>query len=224
MHMVSIVEHFPRLETLVLYDMLLVESIDAMTKEGIQTLQLRSPEGLSDVFGVMTLPDLRCLEIIDDDTESSGKTLVIATSDVDAMLPFLASSPVLTEIRFDNLAIRDTDLLRILEETLELKRLAVVECKTVPECFSITDELLERLKEPSVFLTKLEHVELVWAKNNEIEEGKMLDVLEARHSCGVVIGVRGGKELKEETLTKIQSLRARGMVTGPYWVQLSKVL
>lgn len=33
MHMVSIVEHLPRLETLVLYDIFLVESIHAMTKE-----------------------------------------------------------------------------------------------------------------------------------------------------------------------------------------------
>ncbi|KAK0437175.1 hypothetical protein EV421DRAFT_1977803 [Armillaria borealis] len=201
MHMVSISEHFPHLEMLVLYDMLVVESIDAMTRDGIQTLQLRSPEGLSDIFDMMMLPDLRCLEIIDDDMGSSRKTLVITTLDVDAMLPFVASSPVLTEIRLSNLAIHNKGLLGILEETPELKRLAIVEY-----------ELLERLKEPSMFLTKLEHVELVWAKNDEIEEGKILDVLEAQHSCGVVIGMRGGKELKEETLTKIQSLRAREMV------------
>ncbi len=157
----------------------------------------------SAVFRVLRLPDLRCLEVVDE------------SPDVSALLPFLASSPVLTQIRFDNLAIRDTDLLRILDKTPQLKRLAVLECKEVLKCFAITDELLVRLQEPSAFLSKLERVELVWAENNEIEERKLLNVLEARHGCGALtsafIGVRGGGELNEGTLARIQSLREQKM-------------
>ncbi len=102
--MISIVGHFPRLETLVLHDMLVGESTGAMTTGGIRTL--RSREGLLDSC-VMSLPVLRYLEIIDNDTGSNRKRLVIATPNVDLTFPFLASSPVLTEICFDNLAIHD---------------------------------------------------------------------------------------------------------------------
>ncbi|KAK0458251.1 uncharacterized protein EV420DRAFT_387483 [Desarmillaria tabescens] len=205
--MKDIVDHFPRLETLVLYDIIEWPQEGTMTMEGIQTLQMLSQRG-SVIFHVLKLPDLRCLEIVDEGPN------------VDAIIPFLASSPILTELRLDNLTICDTDLLRILEKTPGLKRLVVVEYNEDPECFAITTELLKCLKEPSEFLTKLEHIELVWAEDNEIEEGDVLDVLEARHGCGTltsaVIGVRGGEELQEDTLARIQSLRERKMTVLLY--------
>ncbi|PBK88326.1 hypothetical protein ARMGADRAFT_1034006 [Armillaria gallica] len=185
----SIIEHFPCLETLVLYEInewYRSELMDSTTKEGVRTLRVLSFMG-SAIFRVLRLPDLRCLEVVDE------------SPDVNALLPFFASSLVLTQIRFDNLAIRDTDLLRILDETPQLKRLAVVECKEVLKCFAVTDKLL----------------------NNEIEEGNVLDVLEARHGCGTltsaVIGVRGGGELKESTLARIQSLREQKMSYCEYF-------
>ncbi|KAK0443179.1 hypothetical protein EV421DRAFT_2035484 [Armillaria borealis] len=149
--MMIIIEHFPRLETLVLqeiYEWHRSELMDSTTQEGVRTLRVLSFRG-SAIFRVLRLPDLRCLEVVDE------------SPDVNALLPFLASSPVLTEIRFDNLAIRDTDLLRILDKTPQLKRLTVVECKEALKYFAFTDELLVCLEEPSAFLTKLEHVELV---------------------------------------------------------------
>ncbi|KAK0458253.1 uncharacterized protein EV420DRAFT_1748207 [Desarmillaria tabescens] len=203
---VEILDTFPRLDVLMFYGGGFQNMTAALTIPGIRVLQICGVLGLTaGLLHVLTLPDLRRLELLDDEV---GYANHITTEDVDIIVAFLASSSFLNEVRFDMTVIQDVDLIRILETVPKLTKVAIVEPRRHSGQFSITDKLLGRMMDLD-FSPKLEELELVWAEDNAIEEGKVLDVIKSR--CGqlqsVIVGVRGGGELDKKTLRRIQEVR-----------------
>ncbi len=105
---------------------------------------------------MLTLPDLRCLEIFDD--EKSDGPNITAPEEIDVIVASLARCSFINELRFDKAAIRGVDLIQILENVPKLTKVAVVECRDAHD--SITDELLDRMMDAD-FLPNLEDLELV---------------------------------------------------------------
>ncbi|KAK0200072.1 hypothetical protein DFS33DRAFT_1491392 [Desarmillaria ectypa] len=62
-------------------------------------------------------------------------------------------------------------------------------------------------------LGALKDLELVWAKDNMIEEGKVLEAIKSRYGKlqSVIVGLRDGEELDKETLQRIQGFRELGL-------------
>lgn len=208
---VDIIDRFPLLDTLVFYGGRFTDPTTNVIRDGIKGLQIWGEPGINvAIFSILRLPDLHRLELLDDEL---GPAYDITPEDVDNMLPFLLSSPSLTELRFEKAILNDSDLLRILESVPKLVSLSIIESNRTPQHSSITGQLLERMMETDCFLPKLEHLELVWAENIEVDEGKVMDVIESRREVVkfVSVGVRDGGELSRETLQRIQTLRRCGL-------------
>lgn len=206
---VRILGSFPSLDVLVFYRGWFENITATVTIPGVRILRICAEQGTpADLLRVLTLPDLRHLEIFDD--EKSDGPNIIAPEEIDVIVASLARSSSIDELRFDKVAIRDVDLIRILESVPRLTKVTLVEAEHYVH-ISITDELLDRMMDAD-FLPKLEDLELVWAEENEIEEGKVLSVIENRYEMlrSVIMGVRGGGELKKKTLRRIQRLRELG--------------
>ncbi len=206
---VRILGSFPSLDVLVFYRGWFENITATVTIPSVRVLRIcaekRTPARL---LHVLTLPDLRRLEIFDD--EKSDGPNITAPEEIDAIVASLARSSFINELRFDKAAIRGVDLVRILENVPKLTKVAVVECRDAHD--SITDELLDRMMDAD-FLPNLEDLELVWMGCNDIGEGKVLNVIENRYEMlrSVIVGVRGGGELKKKTLRRIQRLRELGL-------------
>ncbi|SJL14451.1 uncharacterized protein ARMOST_17908 [Armillaria ostoyae] len=206
---VGILGSFPSLDILVFYWAWFENITTTVTIPGVRVLRICAD--VACLLHALMLPDLHRLEIFDDEEESDNP-IVIVPEEIDVIVASFVRSSFINELRFDKVAIRDVDLIRILESVPKLTKVALVEDKYYVRT-SITDELLDRMMMDADFLPKLEDLELVWAEENEIEEGKVLSVIENR--CGrlrsVIVGVRGGGELKKKTLQKIQRLRELGL-------------
>ncbi|KAK0434425.1 hypothetical protein EV421DRAFT_1335560 [Armillaria borealis] len=209
---VRILGNFPSLDVLVFYCGWFKNITTTVTIPGVRVLRICAGDEIPvRLLHVLMLPDLRCLEIFDD--EKSDGPIIIAPEEIDVIVASFVRSSFINELRFDKVVIRDVDLIRILESVPKLTKVALVEGEYYYVHISITDELLDRMMMDADFLPKLEDLELVWAEENEIEEGKVLSVIENR--CGrlrsVIVGVRGGRELKKKTLQRIQRLRELGL-------------
>ncbi|KAK0215905.1 hypothetical protein EDD85DRAFT_441935 [Armillaria nabsnona] len=205
---VRILGSFPSLDVLVFYRGWFENITATVTIPGVRVLRICAEQGTpARLLHVLTLPDLRRLEIFDD--EKSDGPNITAPEEIDVIVASLARSSFINEFRFDKAAIRGVDLIQILENVPKLTKVALVECRDAHS--SITDELFDRMMDAD-FLPRLEDLELVWAEENEIEEGKVLSVIENRHERlrSVIVGVRGGGELNE-TLRRIQRLRELGL-------------
>lgn len=61
-------------------------------------------------------------------------------------------------------------------------------------------------------MLELESIKLIWRADNPIEESMVMDILEARSGLKeVVIGMRDGADLNNNTLARMNLLRQRGI-------------
>ncbi|KAK0227404.1 hypothetical protein EDD85DRAFT_853659 [Armillaria nabsnona] len=215
-HISDLFESLPSLDVLVFYDGQFDSATTKVTIPGIRVLQIWDGSGsTADLLDVMTLPDLRRLELLDPEL---GDPYHITTNDINRIVTFLINASLLNELRINMAVIQDVDLIQILEATPNLTKIAIVEPRCHLGKFSITEKLLERMMDAGSFLPKLEDLELVWAEDNMIEEGRVLDVIASR--CGrlqsVLVGVRGGGELDKKALRRIQDFRVLGLTVRLY--------
>ncbi|KAK0227424.1 hypothetical protein EDD85DRAFT_853666 [Armillaria nabsnona] len=213
---IEILGGFPLLEALAFYGGEIENMTTDVTIPGIRVLQIWDNSGFTaNLLHVLTLPDLRRLELLDDEL---GDPCHITTNDIDKIVTSLINASLLNEIRVNMVVIQDVDLIQILEATPNLTKVTIVEPRRRLGKFSITEKLLERMMDAGSFLPKLEDLELVWAEDNMIEEGKVMDVIASR--CGrlqsVLVGVRGGGELDKKTLRRIQGFRELGLTVCLY--------
>lgn len=215
-HIGDLFESLPSLDVLVFYDGQFDSATTNVTIPGIRVLQIWDGSGsTADLLDVLTLPDLRRLELLDPEL---GDPYHITTNDINKIVTSLINASLLNELRINMAVIQDVDLIQILEATPNLTKIAIVEPRCHLGKFSITEKLLERMMDAGSFLPKLEDLELVWAEDNMIEEGRVLDVIASR--CGrlqsVLVGVRGGGELDKKTLRRIQDFRVLGLTVRLY--------
>ncbi len=125
------------------------------------------------------------------------------------MIPSLSG---LRQLVLRNVMILYADVVRILEATEELASLSIVEHRE-PQFVMITEQLLRQLTDADGLLSRLEHIELVWAAENPVDEGAIMKVMDSRVGVlnSAVVGVRGGGELGKATLERMQSLRRQGL-------------
>lgn len=215
---VELLSRFPQLDVLAFNGGRFGGITSATIIPGVRVLQIWNGSVLASAAGLLhalIFPDLRRLELLDGE---SGSLCLIATEDINAIVASLASASFLEDLRVEMIIIQDVDLIQILEATLNLTKVAIVEPCRHSEKFSITEKLLERLMDVSGFLPKLEDLELVWAEDNAIQEEKVLDVIASRRGRlqSVLVGIRGGGELDGKTLRRIQGFRELGLTVRLY--------
>ncbi len=142
-------------------------------------------------------------------TENDLNQYILRDVDVTSMIPSLSE---LRELVLRNVVILYADVVRILEVTEELASLSIVEHRE-PQFITITEQLLGQLSDAEGFLSRLDHIELVWAAENPVDEGAIMKVMGSRVGVlnSAVVGVRGGGELGKATLERMQSLRRQGL-------------
>ncbi|KAK0435822.1 uncharacterized protein EV420DRAFT_1343354 [Desarmillaria tabescens] len=117
-------------------------------------------------------------------------------------------SQSLTELTFTTVDFLSTDALPILRMAPNLLRLSIVEQNQV-QMRLITPNFIQGLYDPRM-LPELQHLQLVWS--GSVNEAAVMDMVEHRAVESVVIGVRMGGKLRGDTLSRVDSLRERGII------------
>ncbi|KAK0245190.1 hypothetical protein EDD85DRAFT_800101 [Armillaria nabsnona] len=219
--MASFLNQFTNLQHLTFFDDgIEVDPSVVSVPINIQTLHLLWAYNISGIFTRLSFPCLAILELAADygpqlpqrfayqvwNTESQ---YILRDIDVTSMIPSLSG---LRQLVLRNVVILYADVVRILEATEELASLSIVEhCE--PQFVTITEQFLGQLSDTEGFLSRLEHIELVWAAENSVDEGAIMKVMDSRVGVlnSAVVGVRGGGELGKATLERMQSLRQQGL-------------
>lgn len=94
-----------------------------------------------------------------------------------------------------------------------LRQLSIIEMKGLKSFFTLDQHLVDYLSKPNI-LPGLEGIDLVWSKDNvDLDEGAIMRMLEYRVDRTIlksaVIGPRGGGELRNDTLIRMQPMRER---------------
>ncbi|KAK0440740.1 hypothetical protein EV421DRAFT_1814703 [Armillaria borealis] len=217
----SFLNQFTNLQHLTFFDDgIEVDSSMVSVPINIQSLHLFWAYNIPGIFTRLSFPCLTILELAADygrqlpqrfayqvqNTESQN---ILGDVDVTSMIPSLSG---LRQLVLRNVAILFADVVRILEATEELASLSIVEHRE-PQFVTITEQFLGQLSDAEGFLSGLEHIELVWAAENPVDEGAIMNVMGSRVGVlnSAVVGVRGGGELGKATLKRMQSLRRQGL-------------
>ncbi len=112
----------------------------------------------------------------------------------------------LTELTLTTVDFTSADALSILRLAPNIVKLSIVEQNTVHRGL-ITSHFIEGLDDRRM-LPKLQHLQLVWS--GDMDEAVVMDMVEHRAFMSVVIGVRMGGELRQDTLSRVDALRKRG--------------
>ncbi|KAK0220127.1 hypothetical protein IW262DRAFT_1382934 [Armillaria fumosa] len=152
-----------------------------------------------------SMPRLTSLELIDIDCTNSSESDDIRNTICD-LAKYLSKSPLLTELVLNTLIIGHPEMLSLLHAVPQLRRLSIVE-RIDMRLRVISPRFIEELGDLEM-LQELEHLQLVWS--DQVDEGAILDVLEKRPLKSAVIGIRGGGELRPDTLSRINALRKSG--------------
>ncbi len=152
-----------------------------------------------------SMPHLASLELIDIDCTNSSESDDIRNTICD-LAKYLSKSPLLTELILNTLIIGHPEMLSLLHAVPQLRRLSIVE-RIDTRLRVISPRFVEELCDLEM-LQELEHLQLVWS--DEVDEGAILDVLEKRPLKSAVIGVRGGGELRSDTLSRVDALQKSG--------------
>ncbi|KAK0446546.1 uncharacterized protein EV420DRAFT_1339458 [Desarmillaria tabescens] len=215
----SLLKQFTNLQHLTFFD----DGIDVdpsvvSAPINIQSLCLFWAYNIPGIFTRFAFPCLTTLEVVD-----YGRRLpeylvyrvniesqyILYNIDVTSMIPSLSG---LRELVLRNVVILCADVVRILDATQVLASLSIVE-RHEPQLVTITERLLTKLSDTERSLIRLEHVELVWAAENPVDEGAVMRVMDSRVGIlkSAVVRVRGGGGLGKRTLGRMQSLRKRGL-------------
>ncbi|PBK64120.1 hypothetical protein ARMSODRAFT_918601 [Armillaria solidipes] len=186
----------------------------------IQSLHLFWAYNIPGIFTRLSFPCLTILELAADhgrqlpqrfvyQVRNTESQYILRDVDVTFMIPSLSG---LRQLVLRNVVILFADVVRILEVTEELASLSIVEHHE-PQFVTITEQFLGQLGDAEGFLSRLEHIELVWAAENPVDEGAIMNVMGSRVGVlnSAVVGVRGGGELRKATLERMQSLRRQGL-------------
>ncbi|SJL02757.1 uncharacterized protein ARMOST_06093 [Armillaria ostoyae] len=112
----------------------------------------------------------------------------------------------LTELTLTTVDFTSTDALSILRMMPNIVRLSIVEQNKVQRGL-ITSDFIEGLVDRRM-LPNLRHLQLVWS--GDVDEAAVMDMVENRAVKSIVIGVRMGGELRQNTLSRVDALRKRG--------------
>lgn len=186
----------------------------------IQSLHLLWAYNIPGIFTRLSFPCLTILELAADygwqlpqcfayQVRNTESQYILRDIDITSMIPSLSG---LRQLVLRNVMILYADVVRILEATEELASLSIVEHRE-PHFVMITEQLLRQLTDADGLLSRLEHIELVWAAENPVDEGAIMKVMDSRVGVlnSAVVGVRGGGELGKATLERMQSLRRQGL-------------
>ncbi len=184
-----------------------------LTSPTVLTLkECSGPFNLTDSF---LFPNISSLELVDTNTfvypASYERTTVSRFGDVHCLA---SGMPSLRDVRLNNVyLLSDTQVILLLNELPHLTRLSIIERRACndSEPRVVTKSLLKYLHEESTLL-ELESIKLIWRADNPIEESMVMDILEARSGLKeVVIGMRDGVDLNNNTLARMNLLRQRGI-------------
>ncbi|SJL03214.1 uncharacterized protein ARMOST_06562 [Armillaria ostoyae] len=219
--MTSILNQFTNLQHLTFFDDGIEVDLSMVSVPiNIQSLHLFWAYNIPGIFTRLSFPCLTILELTADhgqqlpqrfayQVRNTESQYILRDVDVISMIPSLSG---LRQLVLRNVVILFADVVRILEATEELASLSIVEHRE-PQFVTITEQFLRQLSDAEGFLSRLEHIELVWAAENPVDEGAIMNVMGSRVGVlnSAVVGVRGGGELGKATLERMQSLRRQGL-------------